>query len=201
MSTTPDNKPAPKPVWFNPVNRGTPRAYSISHVFDQRASMARDFAEFTSMSRPGQAWLCGYVLPPFQRPVVWDEERMMRFIESAASGLDLGEWVFVDASHVPNDIVDGKSYFNRVDRWLIDGQQRFTALDRFWADAFPARGSTGKALYWSEVPPVERRRFMLQPFGAKELNITDEATLRRYYDLHNFGGVPHTEDQRASPAS
>lgn len=199
MSTPPAKNPASAAIWYAPVNRGTPRAYSISHVFDQRAMMAKDFDGFTSMNRPGQTWLCGYVLPSFQRPLVWGEDRMIRFIESAASGLDLGEWVFVDASHVPNETVDGKSYFAAADRWLIDGQQRLTAFDRFWADAFPVRGATGKALFWSEIPPIEKRRFLMQPFGAKELSITDEATLRRYYDLHNFGGVAHTEGQRASP--
>lgn len=198
MSTKPAPTPAPEPVWYSPVHRGTPRAFAISHLHDQRKMLADDFDGYTAMHRPGQTWLCGYALPPFQRDLVWDEARMVRFVESAASGLDLGEYVYVDASDKPDEDFEGRRRFHRTDRWLIDGQQRLTALDRFWADAFPVAGSTGRALFWSEVPRVEQRRFLMQPFGAKELNITDEDVLRRYYDLHNFGGVPHREDQRAS---
>ncbi len=201
MSTNAGTTPPYEPVWFAPVHRGTARAFSISHLLDQRRMMAEDPDGFTAMHRPGQRWLCGYVLPSFQRELVWDEARMVRFVESAASGLDLGEWVYVDASGAPDELVEGKRRFHHTDRWLIDGQLRLTALDRFWDDAFPVAGAGGRAMFWSEIPRVEQRRFLMQPFGAKELTITDEAVLRRYYDLHNFGGVPHREDQRASPAT
>jgi len=187
-----------KPLWFDPVHRGEPRAFSLGHIHSARARYLSDPAAYEAEYHPGQRWLCGFALPPFQRPIVWDEPRMVRFVESAASGLDIGEWVYVDAINAPMDMVDGREVTNRVDRWLIDGQQRLTALDRFWADAFPVPGATGRGMFWSEVPQVEKRRFLNRVFAAKELRITDEATLRRYYDLHNFGGVAHTEDQRAT---
>lgn len=42
-----------------------------------------------------------------------------------------------------------------------------------------------------------RRRFYRLSFPSIEVSASDEATLREIYDRLNFGGTPHTDEQRA----
>jgi len=144
--------------------------------------------------QPDQEWLLGTVIPPFQRPLVWDEGRMARFVESAWMGFSLGQYIVNDTMNKP---LDERGRYHRTDRWLVDGQQRLTALKRYFADDFPVFGGL-----WSEVPARERRRFLNTPFPRGIVSIADEGQLRELYDRLNFGGVPHLESQRAlSPES
>lgn len=175
--------------WFEPLHFGSVRNFSLDQVHHQMVRYEADPVGYAAMHAPGQSWLCGYVIPEFQRPLVWDRDRQVAFVESARRGLNLGTWIYNDTSSV----LEGPSTFHKTDRWLIDGQQRFNALREFWHDAFPVGG-----LLWSEVGGRDRRKFLMQPFTASELSVTDERDLRRIYDLHNFGGVPHLESQRAS---
>lgn len=177
--------------WPNKILVGTPRSWNLDHLYHNKT---RDGDSDRSMHYGVQAWLMGYILPPFQRPVVWDDGRMIRFVESAVLGFHLGTWCYNNAGDAPMRTIGGKEYFHKTDLWLIDGQQRLTALDRFFDDYFPVFG-----LFWSEVPTVRKRGFLSNTsFGAHETKIHDETTLRNLYDRLNFGGVAHTEDQRAS---
>lgn len=142
----------------------------------------------------GATWLLGTIIPPFQRPVVWDEERMTKFIESAWLGMHLGTFVVNNTVKVPYEDEDGNTRYHPTDLWLIDGQQRLTAIDRYLDDRFPVFGA-----YWSEVTVIERRRFASTSFASSEVQLTSEPQLRDLYDRMNFGGIVHTEDQRALP--
>lgn len=186
--------PIPAPVervWYRPENRGQAREFNIDLLHDGW-ERGRSEPNFRAQNVPGQTWLGGYILPPFQRKFVWTEAQQVRFIESAARGLPLGTWTYNDGMDFPATVVDGKSYLNRTDRWLVDGQQRITTLIRFFEDAFPVFGYR-----WSAIPAVEQRKFLLQGFTAYELRIDNEAELRRIYNLMNYTGTPHTDDERA----
>ncbi len=125
----------------------------------------------------------GYALPAWQRPLVWSEAQQIRFLESAWSGLGLG-------AYTHNRV----SYGDPLDNLLIDGQQRLWALQRYLENAFPVFG-----FHWAETTPADRRAFkMSRTFASYVTDSTDEAYLRSYYDLMNFGGVAHTEDHRAT---
>jgi len=188
---TGERAPAAGPVWFKPELVGTPQALTLGQLeYYKRNWEAKDLA----MYHPGQTWLLGYAIPPFQRPLVWSEEQKVRFVESAARGLHLGTWVYNDAMGFGMEQVEGREVMPRTDRWLIDGQQRLNALDEFFDDKFPVFGLT-----WSQVPQTERRRFLNQNFAAQQIQSSDEMELRRLYDRLNFGGTPHTPDQRAVP--
>ena len=141
-----------------------------------------------------QSQVGNYFLPPFQRPLVWEEWRMVRFVESALLGLHLGTIVVNDTMSVP--CVGGK--FHRTDRWLIDGQQRLTAIARYTQGHLTVFRGTPQEHSWAVLSEVERRTFANVTIGVGRVNITDEGTLRDLYDRLNFGGVGHTEDQRAS---
>lgn len=183
--------PTPERVWYRPENRGQHREFNLD-LLHMRWEKAQSRDEFARMNVPGQTWIGGYALPPFQRAFKWTDEQQVRFIESAARGLPLGTYTYNEGSEFPRTAIDGREYFNRTDRWLIDGQQRITSLIRFFEDAFPVFGYR-----WSEIPPIERRKFLMQPFTAYELRESDEAELRRIYNLMNYSGTPHTEDERA----
>lgn len=148
----------------------------------------------SGLHAPGQEWLFHYVIPPFQRELVWDEARMVKFIESAALGLHLGTWVYNNTSDAAMVQVGGRRCFDRTDRWLIDGQQRLSALKRFWDDDLVVFGQR-----WCDLSGRQKNRFLSTPFPADEISTTDEMELRALYDRLNFGGVSHTEDQRALP--
>lgn len=138
--------------------------------------------------------LCGgYVVPPFQRPLVWTPEQSRAFVESAWLGFHLGTIVVNDAS----DGLDEHGRFLRCDKWLIDGQQRLTAINAYVADAFALFEGTEHEHRWSDLNISEKRRFGRIQIGISLLRTDDEERLRRLYNLMAYGGTPHAEDQRA----
>lgn len=131
----------------------------------------------------GSRSVMGLKLPTWQRPIVWDEERQVRFVESVWLGLDLGTYSL-------NMIARPGAEFDKL---LIDGQQRIFSLQRYFSDEFPIFGYR-----WSEVTEIDRREMeMSRIFARYETRSEDEQYLRDYYNRMNFGGVAHTEDQRA----
>ena len=184
-------------AWPNRMLDGSARSWTLNHLYHERACYLADPVKESEMFLPNQTWLMGQILPPFQRDLVWDINRMVRFIESAVYGLHLGTWVYNNAADAPMSVINGKQFYHPTDKWLIDGQQRLTALDKFFNDDFQVFGST-----WSQVDRPRQRMFLANThFAAFETRIYDEAILRELYDRLNFGGVAHTEDQRASLTS
>lgn len=134
----------------------------------------------------GRRVIMGYALPTWQRPLVWTQEQQVRFLESAWKGLNLGTFSYNRTRSSPHPLDD----------LLIDGQQRMWSLQQYLEDAFPVFGYR-----WSEITDADRRGFQVtRTFGCYETQSEDEDYLRSYYDLMNFGGVAHTEDQRATGA-
>ena len=124
----------------------------------------------------------GFLVPKWQRPIVWTTKQRIRFIESAWRGLNLGTFTY-------NQSIDMQIY----DGLLLDGQQRLNAVQRYLENEFDVFG-----YLWSEITDVDRRRFeMTTHFGCYVTMSNDENYLRKYYDIMNFSGTPHTEDQRA----
>jgi hypothetical protein len=172
---------------------GTISATSLEMLINPEVWAVKRGDTMYDMSQP---LLCGFFVPPFQRPLVWDEARMVAFVESAYLGLHLGTLVYNDAMDLP--MSGGK--FHRTDRWLIDGQQRCNALWQYVNDAFPVFTGTSHEHRWSDLNELEQRTFGMIQIGYTKLTTGDEHELRTVYDRLNFGGVPHTEDQRALPA-
>lgn len=179
-------------LWPPKIFPGHPRAFDFDHLHSKRANLLADFERETRFHRPGQKWLMGYALPPFQREVEWSVDQMIAFIRSAVLGFPLGNWCFNSAVDEDMEWIDGKEYFHATDQWLIDGQQRLTALDRFFNDEFPVLGHR-----WSEIQPPQRRRFLSNArFEAFEVRIPDETALAVLYNHMAFGGTPHRPEQR-----
>lgn len=125
----------------------------------------------------------GYFLPEWQRPLVWTTDQQMAFMRSAWLGLPLGTYS-LNLHHAGGPL----------DNLLVDGQQRMNAIEQYMLDQFPVFG-----WHWSECTEVDRRFFdMSVAFPSYRTETNDEAYLRSYYDLMNFGGTAHTEGQRAT---
>jgi hypothetical protein len=122
----------------------------------------------------------------FQRPIVWTDAQCVVFIESLWLGVSPGTYM-VNWSAVS----DGYHYV------LLDGQQRLRALERYWAGELAVPGEDGQAYRWSELTEAEHAHFLRIPFPWIETQYTTEAQLREAYNRHNFGGTPHTPEQRA----
>ncbi|MGY3582432.1 hypothetical protein ACVIGB_000644 [Bradyrhizobium sp. USDA 4341] len=181
--------------WPIQMLRGTVRQWSVEHLHHNFEVEREDPGKAAEFDYPGQPRLLGFSLPPFQRSLAWDRDRMVRFVESAILGLHIGTYVYNNAELFPMVQVDGRQVMDVTHNWLIDGQQRLTALEWFFSDKFPVFGKL-----WSEVPRRERHQLLRMPFSAFETSIQDQAELRELYDRLNFGGVAHTQDQRAVPA-
>lgn len=141
---------------------------------------------------------CGFRLPPFQRPEVWDTERKIRLMESIFCHVNIGTFVFVSNYKVPE-----------VDGWLIDGQQRLSAIRDFIQGKF---GIFDDRLFYENMGEVTlsfdaSKNMDNEPFSAaslfrrtwfefRRIEEADQKLLLQLYERLNFGGVPHTEDQR-----
>lgn len=129
---------------------------------------------------------CGFPIPSFQRQLVWDNERKVKFIESLWLGLNPQTFTIHAFDYEKN----GKAM--RFSGWLIDGQQRLTAIQDYWEDKFPVFG-----LFYSELDDREHRRFMNIKFAHTEPELWDEDAIRDLYNRMAFGGVAHTNEERA----
>ncbi|GHE72988.1 hypothetical protein GCM10019059_35740 [Camelimonas fluminis] len=129
----------------------------------------------------GRRTVMGFILPAWQRPLVWSAEQKVAFIESSWRGIPLGTYTF-------NQDEPGSD----LDYLLIDGQQRLTAIEDYIHDRFPVFG-----LLFSQLTLPERSRWENTKFAAYKCESADENYLRRYYNIMNFAGTPHLPHQRA----
>lgn len=132
-------------------------------------------------------YACGYPIPPFQRDLVWTRNQEVMFIESAYLGLLSGSFC---THEVDWDCHDKALKFSG---WLIDGQQRLTTIERYWNDAFKVCG-----LYYSELTPPEKRRFLRTRFVQNKVILNDEVLIKDLYNRMAFGGVPHKPEDYAA---
>jgi len=119
----------------------------------------------------------GWVIPDFQRGLVWTVEQKIRFIESIWMDLPIGVYVF-------NDDIGGK--FNN---WLLDGQQRWNAIYAYTQDEFEVFGST-----YSGIHEYDKRRFNHRVFPARITRYQDESLLREIFERLAYGGTPNIRE-------
>jgi len=161
-----------------PLLNGARRDYSISHLVESMAAEA---------TMPRERLLMNLVLPPWQRPEVWTVEQKRRFVEGIFLGLGCGYYV---KNGLDWDETGGTL---PMAGWLIDGQQRISALRDFISGDLVVFGD----VCFSALTRPEQLRFMRSPFPCFELDYTNsESTLKELYDRLNFGGTPHTHEQR-----
>ena len=130
----------------------------------------------------GLRQVMGYKLPVWQRDFVWSNDQCVKLIESLWLGINIGTYTF-------NRSRNNEDY----DDLLIDGQQRMTAIQKYLDGDFPVFG-----YYWQDLDKVEQRKLTFSHFHCYITESDDENYLRSYYDLVNFSGTAHKEDERAT---
>lgn len=131
----------------------------------------------------GLPMLCGHVIPDFQRGLCWTEDQNLALIDSIFRGIPIGTYaVNFSIDQLPP----------RLTNILLDGQQRLNALSLFWEDKLTYRGYK-----WSELNRPQQGILNRVMFPQMRTNTKDEAEARTYYNAMNFGGVDHTEEERA----
>lgn len=136
-----------------------------------------------------ETFLFQFRIPPFQRPIVWTDSQCIAFIESVWKCYNLGsytvnklEWVGRGDNARPHP----------YDGWLLDGLQRLTAIKRYYNNEFKVLG-----YFWNELTKPDYLRFKQVSFPEARVSITDLQELKNLYNALNYGGTPHTEEQRA----
>jgi len=166
-----------------PLLSGARRDYGIEHVLKALGADAG--------LRPGERSLGAFILPPWQRPLAWEEHRKRRFVEGVFLGLGTGYYV----QHAW-DWDEGGS--KPMAGWLLDGQQRISSL----IDFAEGRLAIFDGVRFADLDvATARRRFLGVVFPCVELAYqADELRLREVYDRLNFGGMAHTETDRVLAA-
>jgi hypothetical protein len=153
------------------------------HAYLLRDPSARDLELYNHSGR----WMGQFPIPGFQRELCWDVERQVKLIESVWLGFSIGTYVLNDLNMESHG-----GRFHPLEGVLIDGQQRLEAFRAYFTDQFPVFGGV-----WSSLSDAQQRRFRNTVFPFIKVHILDEGKLREAYNRLAFGGVAHTEDQRA----
>ena len=159
----------------------------------ERFTPARAAAEYPWATR----FVMGMPLAPWQREFKWDAEQVRRFIQSVWSGVHLGTYVVTDMDLRPSSPVFDAVEYLPLSNCVIDGQQRLMALELFLTDQVEVPDASGAMCRWSEIHPIDQKRFGNVIFSRGTLRDLDEESLRSVYDLMNFGGSAHQEHERA----
>jgi hypothetical protein len=175
--TTPHDLQLPEPILS-----GRTREYEIDFLVS--AATAPD----TLTLREGERALMGMVLPTWQRGEVWTPLQRQRFIEGIFLGLGAGYYVTTEPEW------DDRGVHKPGSNLLLDGQQRISAIRDFVTDNLAIFGNT----YFSDLDTAtQRKRFLRVHFRRVEVQHTeDEDLLKELYERLNFGGTPHTEEDR-----
>lgn len=129
----------------------------------------------------------GMKVPYFQREnTKWSLAQKVAFIESIFLGMSLGTYMLNDTEQNPD-----------LDQVLLDGLQRLTAVQEYWENKFAVTGEDGIAYFWNDLTCEEKAHFDRIPFPwvATQYHKLEDAV--EAYNRHNFGGVAHTEAERA----
>lgn len=181
--------------WFERNQFGSPVSGKIYTVHFNMLESRNDPERHFSFKKREDRSILGYIIPPFQRELVWTDEQKIRFIDSARRCVPLGTYTvnltfsIKECARVDEN---GREYY-LGEGWLLDGQQRMNALEEFFDDKFPVHGK-----YWSELEKDQKHQFLMTPnFAYYETQFKTELECREYYDLMNFAGTPHQEYERA----
>ena len=168
------NRVMPQPMEFG--RKFNMSMGEVRHEYESYREGKSDFKNPDNLRR-----IMGFLVPTWQRPLVWSAEQRVKLVESVWLGIDIGSYT-VNINHRDP----------HYDGLLIDGQQRMWAIQQYMDGVFPVFG-----YHYADVTATDRRWFDMAHFTRYETNTSDEKYLREYYNLTNFGGTAHTEDQRA----
>lgn len=166
----------PEDIWF-----GSPLSMTIGEIVHSFFKN-RDKEDDTYDNPLGKRTVCGFVIPDWQRPIVWTKEQNFRFIDSIWRGVPLGTYSL--NRRIAKD-------FPELQNIIIDGQQRLNAIESYLKDEIEIYGG-----YYSDLTKGQKNRFDSRHFTRLHLTSIDEKFIKDYYNLMNFSGTEHTKDQK-----
>ena len=125
-----------------------------------------------------------YIIPPYQRGLVWSLANKQNLISSIMEGSPIGEFIFAR-----------KETTHSVEWTVIDGQQRIDALRRFVKNEFTDRGGRYfKEYSYREMVYLTERFSNFSAVYIQDLTEEEQANI---YINKNIGGVAHTDEELA----
>lgn len=126
-----------------------------------------------------------YIVPEYQRELVWTLENKQNLIFAIMNGSPIGEFIFA------KDTIDAKNEYYH--KWtIIDGQQRVQTLKEFYLNQFPdLDGRFFKDYSYREVT------YFLENFTKLNIIVVQNLTLKEQVEIYiskNIGGVAHTKE-------
>lgn len=123
-----------------------------------------------------------YIIPEYQRDLVWTLKQKQDFIVSVLIDNPIGDFVFKE-----NKLDQGATFHYTV----IDGQQRINTLREFVTNQFPIEDGRyfSDLLFWDQRRIFEKRAIY---YTVPEASIETEIDI---YLGRNKGGTAHTEDE------
>ena len=126
--------------------------------------------------------LCGFIIPPFQRPEVWDINRKIKLIESIIMGFDIGTLVV--------QWTDDEKLMHTYG-WLIDGQQRLSSIRDFILGKFKIFDNKYSYDDIQNSPQIIKYRFNTYIVKFQKISGVNVEQLKEFYHRMNYCGVPH----------
>jgi len=129
-----------------------------------------------------------YIIPEYQRDLVWSLENKQNLIFAIMNGSPIGEFVFSRRT------IDTPKDFHH--EWsVIDGQQRINALREFVTNKFEDKDGR----YYREYSYREMVYLFedFSNFSAIYIQDLSEKEAVEIYISKNIGGVAHTQDELA----
>ncbi len=171
------------------LNLGSYMQSTMAHPLHMRQEAAENPAFYNPQNL---RTVMGFVIPTWQRPLVWTEAQKVKFVESAWLGINLGTYTYQQQDFTDEKDANGKSIPSPYNGFLIDGQQRMSALQDYFDDKFAVFGYK-----WSELDVSDHRGFsMTAGFGCYIARFQTEQEMIEMYERLSFGGTPHTEADR-----
>lgn len=135
-----------------------------------------------------ERFVMGFPVADFQRRFKWTEEQCVKLIENIWLEHSIGSYMI--------NVLEGLEG-HQYDGIILDGQQRLMAIQKYISNEFPVKNINGELVFWNDLPLVSQRRFKNAHFPSIEVRVTDRAELVEIYNTFNYGGTPHTEEDRA----
>jgi len=127
-----------------------------------------------------------YIIPQYQRGLVWSMKNKQNLISSIMSGSPIGEFIFARKE------IDSKDT-HHVEWTVIDGQQRVDALRGFVSNEFTDRGGRYfKEYSYREMVYLTERFSNFSAVYIQDLTKKEQAEM---YISKNIGGVAHTDEE------
>ena len=135
---------------------------------------------YDNLDRCGKFWDLE-LNPDFQRPIVWDNERCIKYIEYILKGGKSGRVIYFNCSDF-GEYIDRKAKFQ-----CVDGQQRLNAIKKFLNGEIKVFGHHFKDFAESI--------FSRNTIRININNLKTKKEVLKWYLGINAGGVPHTEEE------